>query len=84
MYEAGVFQMGDPLLDLADQPVGLGLTQHDFECQSSCTGAFLADGPVTVFKDKLHMHATGTSMYTEHIRDGQVIRTHRAQYFDFE
>jgi hypothetical protein len=84
MYEAGVFRMGDPLLDLMNQPVGLGLTQHDFECHSSCTQAFLADAPITVFKDKLHMHASGTSMYTEHFRDGEVIRTHRAQYFDFE
>jgi dopamine beta-monooxygenase len=57
MYEAGVFRMGDPLIDLMNQPVGLGLTQHDFECHSSCTQAFLADAPVTVFKDKLHMHA---------------------------
>jgi hypothetical protein len=61
LYEAGVFQMSNPFLELADQPVGLGLMQHDFECQSSCTEAFLADGPVTVFKDKLHMHAAGAS-----------------------
>jgi hypothetical protein len=89
-YELGVFKIGDPLVNLVDQEVGQGLSEHIFGCQASCAEAFLKENEtVTVFREKLHMHGSGQFMFTDHYRtspDGKtgLFRTAMAQFFDFE
>jgi hypothetical protein len=91
-YEAAMIKLGDPLVKLVNQDVGPGLSEHVFECQPGCTRTFLQENEtVTVFREKLHMHGSGRSMFTEHYRavpggngTTQLFRTARAQFFDFE
>jgi hypothetical protein len=74
----------DPTLGLYGEPVGDGISSHHFECPGSCTGAYLSkDEPVTVFREYLHMHVTGTRITNEHIRNGTVIRTASTEVWDF-
>ena len=52
-YDAGVFQVGDPLVMLQGQQVGTGITKHTFTCPSTCTQR--SDVPLTIFGEGLHM-----------------------------
>jgi Copper type II ascorbate-dependent monooxygenase, C-terminal domain len=83
--EMGVMQVGDPMVGLFGQPVGDGLSGHHFECPDSCSDAYLSDGqPVTVIREYLHMHISGTRTVNEHIREGEVIRTASTEVWDFD
>lgn len=42
------------------------------------------DEPVNVMWEGLHMHRNGISAYTQHFRNGQLLRTARANYFEFD
>lgn len=86
MYEAGMTAVGDPFIRLLDQPVGQGLTEHIIECNRRCSLVDWGDTPsVTVYRENLHMHLTGTAMYSEHYRRGRgLIRKSRAEYYDFK
>lgn len=81
--DMGVLQLGDPVVLLDGTQVGDGFSRHDFTCPESCLeGSFAAD-EVTVFSEHLHMHETGTKMVNKHVRNGEVIREARVDYFDF-
>jgi hypothetical protein len=76
-------QVGDPFVFLEGAQVGDGLSEHVFECPGSCSQLAL-DEPVTILRESLHMHASGASMYNHLYRDGNLMHTSSAQFFDFE
>lgn len=84
-YDLGVFQIGDPFVGLNEQVVSVegGLAQHTFVCEEGCLGEYLAE-PVTVIRESLHMHMTGVTVANDHIRGGQVIRSSRVNFWDFD
>ncbi|GAX16953.1 hypothetical protein FisN_5Hh331 [Fistulifera solaris] len=81
--ELGLLRLGDPIISLEGQPVGDGLTQHIFDCPSTCTETMLKQ-EVTVLREYLHMHYAGATMQNELIRDGEVIHTGTVDYFRFD
>jgi hypothetical protein len=81
-YDAGVLQLGDPIVQLEGEAIGQGLMRHDFTCPSSCTSLNFKE-EVTVYKEVLHMHEVGVAMFNEVIRDGEVMRRASVDYFDF-
>lgn len=81
-YAAGVMIVGDSVVTLAGESIPRGLSNFNFKCGSECS-ALALDEPVTVVREFAHMHQSGVSSYTEQIRDGEVIRTGHADYFDF-
>lgn len=83
-HDFGVLQLGDPFVHLAGRKVGDGLAQHTFECSSACSATALTDEPVTVLYEGLHMHGSGASAYNQQFRNGQLIRTGRAEYYEFD
>jgi hypothetical protein len=80
--EIGMMSVGDPLVGALGQPVGIGLSAHQFECPGSCSE--LARQEVTVLREYLHMHQAGLRMTNELIRDGEVIHTASVEYWEFE
>lgn len=77
----------DPFVDLFGTPVGEGLVSHSFECSGGCSSTFLSaddDESVTVIREYLHMHATGTRMTNEQIRNGQVVRQASVEVWEFD
>jgi dopamine beta-monooxygenase len=83
-HDLGIFQVGDPIIGLREtlvNPQG-GLTQHSFTCGSQCLQEYLTQ-PVTVIKEHLHMHKTGVNMVNYHVRNDQVIRQGRVDFWDF-
>jgi Copper type II ascorbate-dependent monooxygenase, N-terminal domain/Copper type II ascorbate-dependent monooxygenase, C-terminal domain/DOMON domain len=84
-YDLGIFQMGDPYVGLGGSlvnPLG-GLAQHSFTCGEQCSGQYLNE-TVTVLREHLHMHMTGVSMVNYHIRNEQVIRMGKVEFWDFD
>ena len=83
-YDLGIFQTGDPLVNLMDTAVSTngGLSSHTFECRSSCSSTFLNES-VTVLFEWLHMHKSGVSVVNSQIRAGQVVRLGEVQFWDF-
>lgn len=84
-HKAGVLMLGDPLVTLGGEPVGEGIMEHSFACPGECS-AFALGGtePVTVVREYLHMHQSGVAMRNEQFRDGQLIRTGHADFFNFD
>jgi hypothetical protein len=80
--EAGVLELGDPLVTLNRNPVGDGIVEATFQCQGGCSQFFLQQ-PVTVFHEYMHMHKAGVSMYNKLVRDDKVERTAVINYYDF-
>lgn len=78
--ESGILLIGDPFIQLYGQPAGAA--SHLFHCPSSCSTASL-DKNITVLREYLHMHRAGDAMTNQQIRDGQVIREGRVDFFDF-
>jgi hypothetical protein len=77
--------VGDPDVSLYGQPVGNGFSLHQFECPGSCSTLAIADLPeVTVLREYLHMHKTGARITNEQIRDGEVVRTGKIEYWEFD
>ena len=81
--EMGYLQLGDPYVELAREPLGVGLVEHSFVCKPSCSSFFLRS-PVTILRDYMHMHQAGSRIYTELIRDDEVVHSSAIDYFDFE
>jgi Copper type II ascorbate-dependent monooxygenase, N-terminal domain/DOMON domain len=83
-YDLGSFMTGDPGVALEGSVLSTngGLSQHVFDCPSSCSSIHVAE-PVTVIREQLHMHAIGVSMVNAQIRNGQVIRQGQVEYWDF-
>jgi dopamine beta-monooxygenase len=83
-YDLGSFTTGDPQVAMDGSvlsPSG-GLSQHVFDCPSSCSSNYVAE-PITVIRQQLHMHAVGVSMVNAQIRNGQVVRQGQVEYWDF-
>jgi Copper type II ascorbate-dependent monooxygenase, C-terminal domain/Copper type II ascorbate-dependent monooxygenase, N-terminal domain len=80
-FDMGVFEIGDPAVTLRGSisPNG-GLSQHVFDC-NRCSSTLSA--PVTVIRERLHMHAAGVSMANSQIRNGEVIHRGQIEYWDF-
>ena len=83
-YDLGVLLLGDPYVKLNGMKVGMGTSRHTFECAPVCSATTLVDEPVTVIWESLHMHRIGVSAYNFHFRNGQLIRTGRAEYHEFD
>lgn len=83
-FELGVLQLGDPSVSLMGVPLGNGLSSHSFSCSRDCSSAALQGEPVTVLREYLHMHRSGTRMVNQQIRDGQVIRAGAVDFFNFD
>ena len=82
-HTAGFLILGDPYLALRGTEIERGLADWQFSCPSSCSSLTLTE-PVTVLREYLHMHKTGYSTYNEQLRNGEVIRTGRVEFFDFD
>ena len=87
-HDLGVLELGDPLVQLGGRPVNSGggsVSKHVFDCPSSCSTNFVNPSePVTVVRQFLHMHTTGTRIVNEHIRDDEVIGTAAIDLWDFD
>jgi len=83
-YDAGFLILGDSTVALEGMTLPQGLSDYDFHCSADCSALALGDEPVTVVREYLHMHQSGSSAYNEHVRDGEVIRTGKAEFFDFK
>lgn len=81
--ELGIMAMGDALSYLEGADIPAGLTQYDFTCQSDCSVLAL-DEPITVFQEGFHMHMSGVSAVTYHIRNGEIIRQGQIDFYDFD
>jgi DOMON domain/Copper type II ascorbate-dependent monooxygenase, C-terminal domain len=81
-HEAGLMFMADPFTHLKGTPLGDGLSEFSFDCEPGCSSLAL-DEPVTVIQEFFHMHMKGTGAIQMQIRDGEVIRQARTNYFDF-
>ncbi|CAM9395306.1 unnamed protein product [Sphacelaria rigidula] len=85
--DAGLLQIGDPFLSLADSALSElpdNKSLYSFSCPSSCFEEFFEDENVTVFGHFLHMHATGQHMITRQYRDDILIKTSRVEYYSFD
>jgi Copper type II ascorbate-dependent monooxygenase, N-terminal domain/DOMON domain/Copper type II ascorbate-dependent monooxygenase, C-terminal domain len=80
--EIGIMTVGDPLIGAFGQPVGDGLSMHQFECPGSCST--LAGQEVTVLREYLHMHEVGLRMTNEIIRNGDVVHKAAVEYWEFD
>ncbi|GKY93756.1 hypothetical protein MPSEU_000342700 [Mayamaea pseudoterrestris] len=78
----GIMQIGDPIVALDGTLIPDGTTSYSFNCPASCTKSVL-DEPVTVIREYLHLHKSGASSYSQHFRDGNMIRSSKAEYYDF-
>ena len=83
-HDLGVLQVGDPLVELLDVPIGDGLVSHTFNCPASCATAFTTDQEVTVFRELLHMHASGVRMYNRQMQGFRTKRVASVDFFDFD
>jgi len=83
-YDAGIFQVGDPLVSLVGVPVGEGWQEWNFTCPGSCTEQYFGDQNLTVFSEYLHMHGTGKRMVNSQFRDDVVIREGYVDFYDFQ
>jgi hypothetical protein len=82
--EAGLLELGDPLVMLNGESVGNGLSKHEFSCPGLCSSVFLQQTQVTVLWESLHMHQTGVRMTNQVIRNDEVIRSSWVDVFDFD
>jgi hypothetical protein len=80
--EIGIISVGDPMVGAFGQPIGAGLSAHQFECPESCSD--LAGQEVTVLREYLHMHQVGLRMTNELIRDGDVVHTAAVEHWEFD
>jgi Copper type II ascorbate-dependent monooxygenase, N-terminal domain/DOMON domain/Copper type II ascorbate-dependent monooxygenase, C-terminal domain len=81
-YDLGVLQLGDPILSLYGEGVGSGVTEHSFDCPSSCTTVSVST-PLTVVREYIHMHKTGVMGFNKLSRNGTVVHTGAAEFYDF-
>ena len=81
--ELGIMAMGDALSYLEGVNIPSGLTQYEFTCKTDCSVLALNE-PVTVFQEGFHMHISGVSAITYHIRGGEVIRKGQIDFYDFD
>jgi hypothetical protein len=80
--QVGIMSVGDPNIGAFGQPVGAGLTKHEFDCPAACSS--FVNQEVTVLREYLHMHQIGQRMTNEQIRGDKVIRAGHVEHWDFE
>jgi Copper type II ascorbate-dependent monooxygenase, C-terminal domain len=80
-HQVGIMTTGDPQIGLFGEPVGNGLSKHEFLCPSSCSET--VNQEVTVLREYLHLHETGKRIVNEQIRGGEVIRKGVVEHWDF-
>jgi hypothetical protein len=56
--QIGIMNVGDPMVSLYMQPIGQGITKHEFECPSTCSSTFGQE--VTVLREYLHVSSDCT------------------------
>ena len=61
----GVFQLGDPAVQMIGENVIGPYGMYTFECPD-----LKASKPITLFTHAMHMHGSGARMVTEHKRGG--------------
>jgi Copper type II ascorbate-dependent monooxygenase, C-terminal domain/Copper type II ascorbate-dependent monooxygenase, N-terminal domain len=81
--QVGIFDIGDPLVELAYEPVGAGVREHTFDCGGGCSAMAIPDSGVTVIRSTFHMHKTGIQASNEQIRNGTVVNKAAVEFFDF-
>jgi dopamine beta-monooxygenase len=82
-HDLGVLQLGDPFVFLNGVNVGNGFSEHTFNCPGSCSSVSVAQN-ITVLREFLHMHKSGSRMYNTQIRGGETVHTGSVDYFDFD
>lgn len=83
IFSTKISSKTDPFLNLFGTPVGEGLSFHSFTCSGDCSSTFLSE-PVTVVREYLHMHGTGTRMTNEQLRNGEVVRNSSVEVWEFD
>jgi len=68
-YNGGTMIIGDPMAQLLPLKTGETDVLRVGTCSSACTKTF--KGPVTVFRNLLHMHKTGKRIWTTQKRPGE-------------
>lgn len=53
-HDAGILEVGDPILGLNGETINAGLTNFQFTCPGQCSKTFLGDDKVTVLRDASH------------------------------
>jgi hypothetical protein len=81
-YDLGLLQLGDPYVVLVGQSVGSGVSEHSFDCPSSCS-SFSVSAPITVIREYIHMHKTGIYGCNKQIRNDTVVHTGSTEFYDF-
>jgi DOMON domain/Copper type II ascorbate-dependent monooxygenase, N-terminal domain len=81
-FDVAIMGLGDSLTKLSGVSIPAGITQYEFGCPPGCSKLAL-DEPVTVIQEYIHMHNEGMSAVTYQLRNDEVIRESRIDYFDF-
>ena len=81
-HNAASILVGDAVVSLNGQSVGVGTTGHSFTCPGSCSEKFF-DGPVTVYAEYLHEHEKGVRIVNEVRRNGELVNRASVESFDF-
>lgn len=77
--EAGTIGIGDNLVYLNGESIPVGVSQHEFVCNSTSTSQMPHD--ITVLFHLLHMHETGIMQETNVTRGGELIANKRVEYY---
>jgi Copper type II ascorbate-dependent monooxygenase, C-terminal domain len=81
--EMGVLLLGDVAGSLYKTPVGDGFVEYNYNCPSTCS-RFVLTKPVTFLFEVLHAHQSARALRLQVKRNGRVIHTGRADFFEFD
>lgn len=81
-YEAGILQLGDPLIVMNGQALPRGKSRYSFECGGDCS-AHWNQPEIKVFAQLLHMHQFGSSMTTEVFHGEKIIKRTSTEFYSF-
>ena len=84
-HTAGFYIVGDPTVALIGHDIPSGTADYTFECPGTCTSSVVApdEEPITVMREYLHMHQSGSSISFEQRRQSELVRRSAVDYFDF-
>eukprot|EP00475_Leptophrys_vorax_P011106 TRINITY_DN1764_c0_g1_i5.p1 TRINITY_DN1764_c0_g1~~TRINITY_DN1764_c0_g1_i5.p1 ORF type:complete len:573 (-),score=100.51 TRINITY_DN1764_c0_g1_i5:97-1776(-) len=80
---AGVLQTGDAIVRAPPLPANTDLIHYEFSCPTQCTSGLSTN--LTFFGSFLHMHGTGTMMYSTitSTATGVTSTMNRIEYYDY-
>jgi len=82
-YDGATLTVGDPYISFPSIPPHSPSFGLEATCPAECTSQFNA--PLHVFVSGLHMHISGSQMYTTHYRDNKYLGTvSRSDFFVFD